>query len=108
MISSTGSGITQCTEIGTIEKQQLFLRPAMSDTIYCYHCRTRHPKEEMRQVESKGIKRWRCKKSILGARKSAAERAAYGQEITNANRELARTRAKLKSLATDECTYQGA
>lgn len=74
----------------------------MSDTIYCYHCRTRHPKEEMRQVESKGIKRWRCKKSILGAKKSAAERAAYGQEITNANKALARSRAKLKSLASFE------
>ncbi|HEX5392273.1 MAG TPA: hypothetical protein VFW68_03275 [Rhodocyclaceae bacterium] len=74
----------------------------MSDTIYCYHCRTRHPKEEMRQVATKGVKRWRCKKSILGARKSAEERAAYGQEITNANKAVARSRARLKSLASFE------
>ena len=40
----------------------------MSTTIYCYHCRTSHPKEDMRQVVTKTGKRWRCIHSIRAAK----------------------------------------
>jgi hypothetical protein len=58
----------------------------MSEKLYCYHCGTFHPKEEMRQVESKGRKRWRCIASILAARKGMAERDAFGRRVSAANK----------------------
>jgi len=40
----------------------------MSELVYCYRCGTSHPKSEMRQVETKNGKRWRCIVSIEGER----------------------------------------
>ncbi len=58
----------------------------MSETVFCYHCRTRHPKADVRQIETKGGKRWRCHKSIEATKAGAAERAAFGQRMTELNR----------------------
>jgi hypothetical protein len=58
----------------------------MSETAYCYHCGTHHPKEEMRQVSTKGGKRWRCIRSIEASRQGLAEREAFGRTITANNK----------------------
>jgi len=46
----------------------------MSNTLYCYHCRTHHAQDQMRLVVSKSGKRWRCIKSINIAKKVKMER----------------------------------
>lgn len=68
-------------------------------TIYCYHCGSHHPREEMRQIETKGGKRWRCIKSINATKKSSVERDAFGKTVTTINKaELqARIRARLNA-----------
>jgi len=58
----------------------------MADTLYCYHCRTYHPREEMRQINTKGGKRWRCIKSIEATKRSVAEREAFGRQMTAKHR----------------------
>jgi hypothetical protein len=50
-----------------------------ADTAYCYHCGKHHPIEEMRQVVTKGGKRWRCIKSIEATKKPTSERDALRQ-----------------------------
>ncbi len=57
----------------------------MSDTAYCYHCGRPHPKEEMRQIQTKGGSRWRCKKSIAATKRGVAERDAFGRQMTLMN-----------------------
>lgn len=57
----------------------------MSDTHYCYHCGRHHPKEEMRQIATKGGKRWRCIKSIEATKRGTAERDAFGKQVTANN-----------------------
>lgn len=74
----------------------------MADTLYCYHCGTHHPKEEMRQIETKGGKRWRCVKSIMGAKKSRAEREEFGRQMTEMNKSEAR--AKMKAIQGNNAT----
>ena len=59
---------------------------AMSDSIYCYHCRLYHPTAEMRQIDTKSGKRWRCIKSIEAAKGNRRKRDAYGKQVTDANR----------------------
>ena len=59
----------------------------MPQTIYCYHCRTHHPVEQMRQVETRGGKRWRCIKSIEAVKhKTVEERAAFGLQTSAINK----------------------
>ena len=67
--------------------------------IYCYHCGRQHPSSEMRQIETKGGKRWRCIKSINATKKSSVERDAFGKTVTTINKaELqARIRARLNA-----------
>ncbi len=67
----------------------------MADTLYCYHCRVYHPKEEMRQIETKGGKRWRCIKSIQATKRGMAAREAFGRQTTNINRAEAQSKARL-------------
>jgi hypothetical protein len=64
------------------------------ETIYCYHCGIRHPKEEMRQVETKGVKRWRCIKSIKATKRGTAERDAFGQRVSAINKAEAQARIR--------------
>ena len=68
---------------------------AMADTLYCYHCRTYHPKEEMRQINTKGGKRWRCIKSIEATKRSVAEREAFGRQMTAINKAEAQSKARI-------------
>ncbi len=72
-------------------------RNAMStpDTLYCYHCRTYHPREEMRQLETKTGKRWRCIKSIEATQRGKADRDAYGKQMTAMNKAEAQAKLRL-------------
>jgi len=72
----------------------------MADTLFCYHCRTHHPKEEMRQIETKGGKRWRCIKSIEATKRSREEREAFGRQVTAINK--AEAQSKARSLLNPE------
>ena len=58
----------------------------MSDEVFCYHCRRYHPMVEVRSVCSKGVKRWRCVKSLEQIRGTAAERDAFGKSVSESNR----------------------
>lgn len=78
----------------------------MADTHYCYHCGRHHPKEEMRQIESKGGKRWRCIKSIEATKRGVAERDAFGKQVTAIN--SAEQRAKSKAILNPELKAVGA
>lgn len=70
----------------------------MSDTLYCYHCGRHHPKEEMRQIESKAGKKWRCIKSIVASKQGRKEREAFGRQTTaiNSAEQRAKTAARTK------------
>ena len=46
----------------------------MSDTLFCYCCRTHHPKEQMRRFTTRTGQRWRCLRSIEAARSNPGER----------------------------------
>jgi hypothetical protein len=76
----------------------------MSETAYCYHCSTHHPKEEMRQILTKGSKRWRCNKSIEASRQGRAEREAFGRQTTAINK--ADTQTKNSRMANPERNSQ--
>jgi hypothetical protein len=54
-------------------------------TRYCCHCSRYHPATEMRQINSKYGKRWRCIKSLEAIKKTVAERDAFGRENSQAN-----------------------
>lgn len=54
-------------------------------TRYCYHCSRHHPESEMRQIDTKSGKRWRCIKSIVSVKKTVAQRDAFGKEHSQAN-----------------------
>jgi len=58
----------------------------MTDQVFCYHCRRHHPVPEVRLVQSKGVKRWRCLKSLASTRSSVAERDAFGKSVSELNR----------------------
>ena len=60
----------------------------MSDTVFCYSCRKHHPRAEVTLVQSKGVKRWRCRKSIVESQKSREQRDAFGKAITEFNRAM--------------------
>ena len=72
----------------------------MAETVYCYHCRLRHPKEEMRLNETKTGKRWRCIKSIEATKRGREAREAFGREVTAINKAEAQNKAKM-SLNVD-------
>ncbi|MDO8944431.1 MAG: hypothetical protein Q7U75_14715, partial [Desulfobacterales bacterium] len=54
-----------------------------------------HPKEEMRQIETKNGKRWRCIKSIEAAKQSRKEREAFGRKTTDMNRSDAQAKLRI-------------
>jgi len=60
----------------------------MTDKVFCYHCRNYHPSIEVRQVESKGVKRWRCLKSIVSSQTSRTQRDAFGKTVSETNRKV--------------------
>jgi len=71
---------------------------AMSDTLYCYCCRTHHPKEQMRRFKTRTGERWRCLRSIEAARARPDERDAFGRHQSELNRQSA-TRMTEQMLA---------
>ena len=68
-----------------------------TETIYCYHCGRHHPREEVRQIETKGGKKWRCIKSIEATKRDISQRDAFGKTVTaiNASENQARVKARL-------------
>ena len=58
----------------------------MSDQVFCYYCRRYHPAAEVKKVESKGGKRWRCLESLARRHGSVAERDAFGRAVSESNR----------------------
>ena len=60
----------------------------MTDKVFCYHCRNYHPSTEARQVESKGVKRWRCLKSIASSQANRKQRDAFGKAVSETNRKV--------------------
>lgn len=63
--------------------------PHMPQTAFCYHCGTHHPIENMRQIETKGGKRWRCVRSIEATKNGAEARVAFGRQTTAVNKSIA-------------------
>lgn len=68
--------------------------PSAAPTAFCYHCRTHHPVAEMRQIETRSGKRWRCVRSIEATHGSRAKRDAFGATITALHRAEAEDRAR--------------
>jgi hypothetical protein len=66
----------------------------MDETLYCYHCRARHPKEQMRLLNTKTGKRWRCIRSIEATKRGREAREAFGREVTAINKAEAQNKAK--------------
>lgn len=64
----------------------------MPQTEYCYHCGVHHAIEEMRQILTKGGKRWRCIKSIEAIKQGRKEREAFGRQTTAFNKAAAQTK----------------
>ena len=58
----------------------------MSDKLFCYCCRTHHPKDQMRRFATSKGKRWRCLRSIEAARGQPGERDAFGRRQSELNR----------------------
>ena len=75
------------------------------ETIYCYHCARHHPANEMRQIETKGGKKWRCIQSIQATKKSSAQRDAFGKSVTAIN--SSENQARVKSRLTEERLLAG-
>lgn len=65
-----------------------------NQTKFCYHCGAHHPIEEMRQIETKAGKRWRCIRSILATQKTPEARDAFGREVSAMNTAEARSHAR--------------
>lgn len=61
----------------------------MADTLFCYCCRTHHPKEQMRRFATRQGERWRCLRSIEAARAKPGERDAFGRQQSAINRQAA-------------------
>lgn len=59
---------------------------AMTDRIYCYHCRSYHFQHEATLVHTASGKRWRCLESFSFGRTSQAQRDAFGKSVSELNR----------------------
>ena len=60
---------------------------------FCYCCRVHHPESQMQRFETRQGERWRCIASIEAAKRSAAERDAFGHWHSEIIREAARRAA---------------
>jgi hypothetical protein len=61
----------------------------MTETLFCYSCRTHHPLERMEQFRTRQGLRWRCRRTIEAAKSSLAEREAFGRQQTEINLDAA-------------------
>jgi hypothetical protein len=50
----------------------------------------------MRQIETKGGKKWRCIRSIEATKKDATQRDAFGKSVTTINRAENQTRTNAR------------
>ncbi len=66
----------------------------MVDKVYCYHCRSYHAQDEVRLVQNKSGKRWRCLKSIACSQASREQRDAFGRSVSELNRLIGLDRAR--------------
>ncbi len=57
----------------------------MKESAFCYSCRTHHPLDQMHQIRIGHGLRWRCRRSIVAAQCSIAERDAFGRQQTAIN-----------------------
>lgn len=65
-----------------------------NETKFCYHCRAHHPITEMRQIETKAGKRWRCLRSIQATNISLAARDAFGRRVSEMNSAESKSHAR--------------
>jgi hypothetical protein len=73
------------------------------ETKFCYHCRTRHPIEDMRLIVTKTGKRWRCIQSIKATQKSQEARAEFGRQVSQMNSAESKAQARrLNELRQDK------
>ncbi len=63
-------------------------------TRFCYYCGANHPEEDMRKIITKQGTRWRCIKSLEGAKKTIAERDKQGKASTEKNSRISALHAK--------------
>jgi hypothetical protein len=74
-----------------------------TQTKFCYHCGAHHPIEEMRQIETRAGKRWRCIRSIQATQKTTAARDAFGRQVSAMNTADAMSHARrLNELRQDK------
>ncbi len=73
-----------------------------TETAFCYHCRSHHPKTEMRLIETKAGKRWRCIRSIEATKQGQAAREAYGRQVSEMNKAESRSRAQRMNSSLQE------
>lgn len=64
------------------------------ELVYCYHCRTHHPREEMRRMVTKTGTRWRCIRSIEATQRGLEAREAYGRQVSEMNKAESKARAQ--------------
>lgn len=57
------------------------------EMLFCYCCRSHHPKDQMQLFPTRQGMRWRCTRSIEAANRSRHERDAFGREQTLINRQ---------------------
>ena len=76
-----------------------------SETHYCYHCGRHHPREEMRQIETKAGQKWRCIKSITATKITSAQRDAFGKTVSAIN--TSENQARIKSRLNAERLLAG-
>lgn len=57
----------------------------MTELVFCYHCRRQHPADEVTLVHGRGVRRWRCRKSIALSRNSTIQRDAFGKAVSQLN-----------------------
>ena len=68
--------------------------PMSTEQTYCYHCRTHHPRNEMRLIVTKTGKRWRCIRSIEATQQGPEAREAYGRMVSEINKAESKSRAQ--------------
>jgi hypothetical protein len=77
----------------------------MSKLVYCYTCNAQHPMEEMRQILTGKGRRWRCVRTIEGARQAQVKRQEFGVQTTAKNK--ADASAKTRRMVNPELESRG-
>jgi hypothetical protein len=78
----------------------------MSETAYCYHCAIHHPISEMREILTKGGKRWRCIKSIEAAKAEIGKRDAFGLQMSDVRKTQRRSEGRARWDAESGAEYR--